>query len=243
MASGLISGCAGTMQISAQHAPLYLPAPHPAADPSVITVTASAPVHRQRCTGKDLKSCLPTGGVRQIDIWAIVGDISSCYEYGFLSVIPCSQNAQYRVRTPPCEFTQGNETAICTFDLTLGNQQIVTYQGIATSYSGKQVATVPVTYAAGESLTSVSVKGTPVPWEVARPVWWHTPLETEWLSQASMFTAKQDGVAQSANRINIGLFPDLDYAVYANFARDVMNQAIPTASCRWCSSIPPSRWR
>lgn len=180
----LLGACAGTTQISAVQNPLYRAEPHT----STITATASNDKNK----------------ISEIRIDVIDGDMTACTENGGLpSTIPCRANATFQARI--CQFPAEPVSATCTWSRPLGDRRLITYDATARTGSGSSSTTRTITYAAGNSITQATFNlplvGTITqPWDVARPVWWHT-------------SAPGDG----QDRIDMGFFPDPDFANYRAF--------------------------
>lgn len=179
VAIAALAGC-GSLSTSAIHDPLYRATAHT----STITATAR--------DGKD--------GVAQIRIDVIQGELTACTGGGvfvFPSLIPCRINAVSSSRI--CNFSNPTVTVTCAFPLTLGDRRLVSYTTKATSGSGSTASTQSITYAAGAPLTQVSINvifaTITMPWETARPVWWHT-----------------DPSATADAHVDVGFYPDADFA-------------------------------
>lgn len=176
----LIGGCS-SLSLTALHDPLYRATPHAS------TITASA---------TDAKS-----GVTEIRIDATVGDIAACSNggSGFLpSLIPCRTGASAQARV--CTFANVKTPVSCALMLQLGDRRLVTYT--TSAKAGSTTATTPaITYAAGAPLTEARVNllitTITMPWETARPVWWHTDSPNAGTSPA--------------DKIDVGFYPDADW--------------------------------
>ena len=185
-----LAGCAsggggGGASFSARHEPLYRAAPHTS------TITARA---------KD-----PGEGIAEIRIDAIEGELTACTETGAMpSLVPCRANAVARARI--CSFANDKGAVSCALALPLGDRRLVTYTASFRNGAGQMSVTPAITYAGGAPLTQTALNpGTsPVAWETARPVWWHTDDPA--------------GGTPSAERIGVGYFPDADFgADYQDF--------------------------
>ncbi|MGA7179736.1 MAG: hypothetical protein WBX11_09150 [Thiobacillaceae bacterium] len=173
-----LTGC-GTLSLSALHDPLYRASAH------LSTITASA---------RDTDS-----GVAEIRIDVVEGELTACAGVGGLtpSLVPCRTNAVARSRI--CTFANVKAPVSCSFPLQLGDQRLITYTTSARSGSGKSASTGAITYAGGAPLTQTQILGIlTIPWETARPVWWHTDTPA--------------GGAAPADKIDVGFFPDADFA-------------------------------
>ncbi|WP_309604145.1 hypothetical protein [Phenylobacterium sp.] len=165
--------------VTALHDPLYRASPH------VSTITA---------TGVDSKD-----GIDSVSIAVTVGTLTACNNGGFTpSLIPCRTAAFQFGRE--CIFSHERGPAVCRFPLQLGDRSLVTYTATARNSRGSTAKTTPITYAAGAPLTQATIHvvffDITVPWETARPVWWHTDLP---LGQAA------------PDKIDVGFFPDADW--------------------------------
>jgi hypothetical protein len=180
----LLAGCS-SLSLSALHDPLYRATAHT----STITATAS-----------DSKK-----GVAEIRIEAIEGELTACTEGGTItpSVIPCRVGAIARVRV--CTFPNTTTPVNCTMTLPLGDRRLVTYSTSARNGGTRTASTPAITYAAGAPLTEARIRlpfpfrdfTFTIPWETARPVWWHTD---------------SPGAGSSlADKIDVGFFPDADF--------------------------------
>ena len=163
--------CAPT--VTALHDPLYRASAHSS------TITA---------TGLDTKN-----GIDSVSITATVGTITACSNL-IPSLIPCRTNASVSGRE--CIFSGLKTQAVCSMTLRLGDRQIVTYTASARNRSGKVATSSPITYAAGAPLTQTKILIFTIPWETARPVWWHTGTA---------------GGSKAADKIDVGFFPDSDW--------------------------------
>jgi len=178
MLAGLsLTGCAHP-GISALHDPLYRASAH------VSTITA---------TGTDDKD-----GIDSVSITVTVGTLTAC-ENGFTpSLIPCRTAVSSFGRE--CIFSHERGPAVCQFPLRLGDRSLVTYTATARNSRGQTSRTSPITYAGGAPLTQARIHllflDFTIPWETARPVWWHTDLP---LGQSA------------ADKIDVGFFPDSDW--------------------------------
>lgn len=165
--------------VTALHDPLYRASPH------VSTITA---------TGVDSKD-----GIDSVSIAVTVGTLTACNNGGFTpSLIPCRTAAFQFGRE--CIFSHERGPAVCRFPLRLGDRSLVTYTATARNSRGSTAKTTPITYAAGAPLTQVTIHvvffDITIPWETARPVWWHTDLP----------------LGQTApDKIDVGFFPDADW--------------------------------
>lgn len=184
--------CAGTTRVTASHSPLYRAEPH------LTTITATAE------NAQD--------GIATIQINVLLGEMSTCGGY-LPSLIPCRTNAILTGFT--CTFANVTP-ATCAFPFPVEDRALVTYNVEATGGAGDKVLSRSVTYAGGASLTQAQLgsqeidfgpveivsPGQTIPWEVARPIWWHTD---------------QPGSLPSASHIDVGFFPDSDYPNYRDF--------------------------
>lgn len=174
------SGC-GSLSLSALHDPLYRATPHTS------TITARA---------RDSER-----GVAEIRIEAYDGEITACTGPGLLpSLIPCRTGAV--LQTHICTFPNVTSPVTCPFSLSLGDRRLITYTVSAKNGAGSTRNTSAITYAAGAPLTQAQVTfplvGTfTIPWETARPVWWHTDTPA--------------GGSAPDDRIDLGFFPDADF--------------------------------
>ena len=191
VAAALVAGCATTIQ--ARHAPLYDPTPH------TTSITADAKAD---------------AGISEIQVDVTIGEITACTELGQLlpSVIPCRRKAQ--TFSQVCAFAGSPKNGSCTFTRALQDRSLVTYTATVRPSGGSAVTSSPITYAGGASLTSATIhfplligEGFTIPWEVARPIWWHTGAPSS--------------SAQRSQQIDVGFFPDADYASYPAFAIDM----------------------
>lgn len=191
----LLAACAGTTQITARHDPLYRAEAHAS------TITATA-------TNSENK-------ISEIRIDVIDGDMTACTENGGLpSVVPCRINSTFQARI--CQFPANPASATCTWTRNLGDRRLITYDATARSGTGATTSTRTITYAAGASITQTTfnvpiIGNMTIAWDVARPVWWHTP-----------FPADNGG----EDRINVGFFPDPDFANYRAFTDTVQPLAL-----------------
>lgn len=173
-----LSGCVGP-NITALHDPLYRATRHTS------TITA---------TGTDTKD-----GVNSITISATVGTITACSGQT-PSLIPCRTGATSQSRT--CFFAAQKSPAVCTMSLNLGDRRLVTYTATARNSQGRTATTQAITYAAGAPVTEATITipflniSFNIPWETARPVWWHTSTA---------------GGGRPADKIDVGFFPDSDW--------------------------------
>lgn len=179
-AAVVLSGCCSALTLSAIHDPLYRAAPHTS------TITASA---------SD-----PEKGVAEIRVEAVEGDLTACTESNWLpSLIPCRINAIQHVRI--CAYPNDKTPVNCALTLSLGDRRLVTYITSAKSGSGSTASTSAITYAAGAPLTQTQIRFPwftfTLPWETARPVWWHT--------------GSPAGGSAPADKIDVGFFPDADF--------------------------------
>lgn len=178
----VLGGC-GSLSVSALHDPLYRASAHTS------TITANA---------TDTKD-----GVAEIRINVVEGELTACTETGALvpSLVPCRTNAVARARI--CTFANAKAPVSCSFPLNLGDRRLVTYTVSARSGAGKSASTPAITYAAGAPLTQIQIHlpfGTTITmaWQTARPVWWHTDTPA--------------GGSAPADKIDVGFFPDADFA-------------------------------
>lgn len=179
----VLTGC-GSLSLSAIHDPLYRASAHTS------TITASA---------RD-----PSKGVAEIRIDVVEGELTACTENGlfvFPSLIPCRINAVASARV--CTFSNVTVPVTCALPLTLGDRRLITYSTKATNGAGSTSSTPAITYAAGGPLTLATIRllfgsSVTVSWETARPVWWHTDAPA--------------GGAAPAEQIDVGFFPDADFA-------------------------------
>jgi hypothetical protein len=233
--------------ITARHDPLYYPQPHDATITAHVTAPVSYSRNRGKSPGPRDDRLTPIGGIGRIEIWAWIGDITACTELGTVpSVIPCRANAVFHtfscpepVGTSAATFPPGTAEVFCNDPLKLSDRQLVTYVANVWTLDGKFAQTEPITFAAGASLTSTPwpgflASGATFPWEVARPIWWHTALAASWLPQSSSgrvvighllsptFTAK--------DRIDVGFFPDPDIPDYHDFADTLRDTEYPDGS-------------
>jgi hypothetical protein len=175
-----VSGC-GSLSVSALHDPLYRASAHTS------TITARANDGQK--------------GVAEIRIVAIDGELTACTENGWLpSLIPCRRNAVQRTRI--CTFSNATSPVSCALGLSLGDRRLVTYTVTAKNGGGSTASTDPITYAAGAPLTQALIQlplfgGFTIPWETARPVWWHT--------------GSAGGGSTPADKIDVGFYPDADF--------------------------------
>jgi hypothetical protein len=189
-----LSGCEAP-SVSARHDPLYRAQAHT----STITGTAQG--------GRN--------GVAQIRIDAVEGELTACTENGSLpSVIPCRRRGMARSRI--CTFPNVNGPVTCSLPLALGDRRLVTYTTSATSGAGRTAKTGPITYAAGAPLTATEVKLSfitiNIPWETARPVWWHTG---------------SGGGGAATDKFDVGFFPDADFGTdYLTFTNGLQTIAM-----------------
>lgn len=164
--------------VTALHDPLYRASAH------VSTITA---------TGVDSKD-----GIDSVSISVTVGELTACNNGFTPSLIPCRGSAFQFGRE--CIFSHEKGPAVCRFPLNLGDRSLVTYTATATNSRGASAKTTPITYAAGAPLTQATIHvgffNFTIPWETARPVWWHTDLP---LGQTS------------PDKIDVGFFPDADW--------------------------------
>ena len=180
LAITLVTGACSSLTSSAMHDPLYRAQAHT----SSITATA-----------RD-----PEGGVAEIRIDAIDGQLTACTESQLLpSLIPCRTNAV--VRTRVCGFANVTTPVTCTLAMALGDRRLITYTTTARSGSGRTSTTRAITYAAGAPLTQATLNlpfgGTAtVAWETARPVYWHTDAPSG---------------SGAADHIDVGFYPDADF--------------------------------
>lgn len=180
-----LSGCVGP-NVTALHDPLYRASRHSS------TITA---------IGTDTRN-----GINSITISATEGTITACN--GLTpSLIPCRTGATSRSRT--CFFAAQKSPATCTMTLNLGDRRLVTYTATARNAQGRTAATQAITYAGGAPLTQAAITipiiniSFNIPWETARPVWWHT---------------SSAGGGSPRNKIDVGFFPDADWgANYQGF--------------------------
>lgn len=185
-------GCAQTTHVTASHSPLYRAEPH------TTTITATA---------TDAKD-----GIASIQINVLLGEMSACGGY-MPSLIPCRTSAILTGFS--CSFAN-TSPATCDFPFQLGDRALVTYNVEATSGAGNRARTLDVTYAGGASVTEAHISQSidlwllddietveTIPWEVARPIWWHT-----------------DPPGPTPSHIDVGFFPDSDYANYRDFTDD-----------------------
>ena len=179
---GLLSGCAGTTSVNARHDPLYRAETHAS------TITANASNSRD--------------GISSIRINVVIGEMTACGG-SMPSLIPCRTGATTQTRT--CTFANP-ATATCTFILTLGARRLVTYDVEATSGRGSTSRTVSITYAGGASITQAELRFGPIsftiPWDVARPMWWHTSAPAG---------------SGSPDHLDVGFYPDSDWPTYRGF--------------------------
>jgi hypothetical protein len=157
---------------------------------------ASAHLSTITATARDTDS-----GVAEIRIDVVDGEITACTGSGFAgltpSLIPCRTNAVARSRI--CTFANVKTPVSCSFPIQLGDRRLITYTTSARSGSGKTASTGAITYAAGAPLTQAQILGIlTISWETARPVWWHTD--------------SPGGTAAPADKIDVGFFPDADFA-------------------------------
>lgn len=180
---GFLSGCAGTTSVNARHDPIYRAETHAS------TITANASNSRD--------------GIRSIRINVVIGEMTACGR-PLPSLIPCRTGASIRTRT--CTFTGNPRSASCPFILTLGDRRLVTYDVEATSGRGSTSRTVPITYAGGASITHARLSflgiSFTIPWDVARPMWWHTSAPAG---------------SASADHLDVGFYPDTDWPTYRGF--------------------------
>lgn len=178
----LFTACASATRITARHDPLYRAEPHA----STITATASNAEKK----------------IAQIRIDVAVGEMTACPEMGSLpSVIPCRANATFQAKI--CPFPSHPTSATCTFTLQLGDRRLITYEPSARTASGSTTTGQAITYAAGASITQATTGSGTIPWDVARPVWWHTGWGA--------------GPPRGEDHINVGFFPDPDFPTYRAF--------------------------
>jgi hypothetical protein len=173
-----VGGCS-PLSVSALHDPLYRASAHTS------TITARA---------TDTKD-----GVAEIRIVAIDGELTACTENGSLpSLIPCRRNAVQRTRI--CTFGNAKSQVTCALAMQLGDRRLISYTVTATNGGGKTASTDPITYAAGAPLTQAQIRlafvTLTIPWETARPVWWHTG---------------SGGGGSPADKIDVGFYPDADF--------------------------------
>ena len=178
LASLAMAGCANP-SITAMHNPMYRATPHQ----STISATAT-----------DTKR-----GINSVSITATVGTITACN--GILpSLIPCRTGATIQARA--CIFSAQKTPATCTLPLNVQDRQLVTYTASARNSQGRTATTPAITYAGGAPLTQASIRlpfggrFATIPWETARPVWWHTDAPAG---------------AGDPGRIDVGFFPDADW--------------------------------
>lgn len=177
----LVLGGCGTLQVSAMHDPMYRATQH------VSTITANA---------SDSKD-----GVAEVRIDVIEGELTACTESGAMpSLIPCRINAVARSRI--CTFANVKGAVSCAWPQQLGDRRLITYTTSARNAAGKTAATTAITYAAGAPLTLAPIRlpffTANIPWQTARPVWWHTDAPA--------------GGQSPADKIDVGFFPDADFA-------------------------------
>lgn len=177
----MLSGC-GSLTLSALHDPLYRASAHTS------TITARASDSQK--------------GVAEIRIDAIEGELTACTENGqlFPSLIPCRANAVTHTRV--CTFSNATNPVNCALALQLGDRRLITYTTTAKNGSGRTATTNTITYAAGAPLTQAQIRFPfgnviTIPWETARPVWWHTDSPA--------------GGSSPADKIDVGFFPDADF--------------------------------
>ena len=147
----LLTGCAGTPQISALHNPLY-----------------RAENHTSRITARAIES---RDGIAEIRIEAVIGELTACG--GFLpSLIPCRTGATSV--TVACSFPNVKTEVTCTLPIAITPQRLVTYTAVTRSATSRTASSGSVTYAGGAPLTRARVVFADLPWETARPVIWRT---------------------------------------------------------------------
>jgi hypothetical protein len=172
----IAAGGCSSISLSALHDPLYRASPHTS------TITARASDSEK--------------GVSEIRIDAIEGELTACTENGGLpSLIPCRIHAVSRTRV--CTFANETGPVSCALGLPLGDRRLITYTTSARNGAGRTTSTGAITYAAGAPLTQTQFMSFfTIPWETARPVWWHTD------------TPSGSG---ADDRIDVGFFPDADF--------------------------------
>lgn len=181
----LVAACS-SLSLTALHDPLYRATPHN----STITATAT-----------DVRK-----GVNEIRIDAIVGELTACDSgFGMPSLIPCRVNATRQARV--CSFAAARTPVSCSLTLALGDRRLVSYTAGARSADGSTASTPSIAYAAGAPLTRATIRfpifSLTIPWETARPVWWHTD---------------SPGGQSPADKIDVGFYPDADWgANYRGF--------------------------
>ena len=152
-----LSACASP-GISALHDPLYRASAH------VSTITA---------TGTDTND-----GIDSVSLSVTVGTLTACNNGFTPSLIPCRTATVAFGRE--CIFSHERGPAVCRLPVQLGDRSLITYTAFARNSRGQTAQTAPITYAAGAPLTQVTVHlplfDFTIPWETARPVWWHTDL-------------------------------------------------------------------
>ncbi|MEO5580735.1 MAG: hypothetical protein ABIR58_08750 [Gemmatimonadaceae bacterium] len=189
-------GACGSISMSAMHDPLYRAAAHTS------TITA-------RATDTDK-------GVAEIRIEAINGELTACTENSFVpSLIPCRISAA--VQTRVCTFPNTKSQVTCALALTLGARRLITYTTSARNGSGSTTSTSAITYAAGAPLTQAVITlpffTFTLPWETARPAFWHTD--------------NPSGGSSIADKIDVGFFPDADFgANYQAFTTSMQTIAL-----------------
>jgi hypothetical protein len=140
--------------------------------------------------------------IAEIRIDVIAGDMTACPEMGSLpSEIPCRTNATFQAKI--CPFPAKPASATCTFTMQLGDRRLVTYTPSARTGTGSTTEGQTITYAAGASITQATTGNGTIPWDLARPIWWHTG-----------FVA---GPPAAQDHINVGFFPDPDIPTYRAF--------------------------
>lgn len=207
----LLSNCAGAVSVSARHDPLYSAAPH---------------------TSNIKAEATPSRGatINDISVDVILGEMTTCTELGMSpSLIPCRRNATL------ASYHCAAGAAQCSIPLTLGDRSLVSYRATATDSAGKSASTEYITYSGGASITSTpagpSATNT-IPWEVARPMYWHTgwPLPVK-----------------PPNHLNVAFFPDQtdfggNYVGSRRAEPDRLGRSLPASGHALFPLVQPQRF-
>lgn len=137
-----------------------------------------------------------SSGIHQIRITVTTGEMTDCTELGVAASVIPCRRNATTV-VHTCTFAGNPASAACAYSQALGNRAMVTYQAVATPAAGSSRSSEEVTYAGGYPPTA----------GILRPVWWHRGQPM-------------------ASKIDIGFFPDSDYAgFYSEFTDDMQNIA------------------
>lgn len=136
-------------------------------------------------------------GIKRVTITVTTGEMTDCTEQGRPPSIIPCRRNATTI-THVCNYSGGPSSVTCTYSQAIGNQAIVSYQVEAEPVSGSSKSTSEITFSGGFPPTA----------GIARPIWWHRDQPM-------------------AGKIDIGFFPDQDYAGdYLDFTDDTETIAL-----------------